>query len=379
MIYLDNAATTYPKPKSVCDEVASCLKKYGGNPGRGSHSLSLAAAEKVYECRTLLSSFFGSSSPENTVFTLNTTAALNTVIKGILRQGDHVILSDIEHNSVYRPIYRLAREGFIKYSIFHSFAGKERTDADVLADLEERITLRTRLVVCTHASNICSEILPIEKIGQICRKRGIFFCVDAAQSAGHIPINMEDCKIDALCAPGHKGLYGPMGCGIMLLSEGAKLSTLTEGGNGVNSLEGSMPDFSPERYEAGTLPLPAIAGLAEGVREVSALGTDRIKSHEKSLFCLARDRLLEIDGIEIYAKNAEGSVLLFRKKGMSTDALGEALSNQGICVRSGYHCAALAHSALGTPPGGAVRASFGIYNTEDDVDALCDAVMRCKT
>ena len=378
MIYLDNAATTYPKPKSVYDECLSCMKSYGGNPGRGSHALSLAAAEKIYECRGNIASFFGSESPENVFFTLNTTHSLNTVIKGVLHEGDHVLISDLEHNSVYRPVYRLAREGYIKFGVFRSFAGQAHSALDILNDIESKLTLKTRLIVCTHASNICSEVLPIEEIGALCERRGIFFCIDAAQSAGHMPIDIKACRARAICAPGHKGLYGPQGCGVVVLSDGAALNTLTEGGNGINSLEGSMPEFSPERYEAGTLPTPAIAGLCEGVREISALGTARIHEHEKTLFRYAKKRLYGIGGVKIYAPDAEGSVLLFNKDGVSPDTLGEGLNSRGICVRGGYHCAALAHSALKTPPGGAVRASFGIYNTESDVDALAEAVKEIK-
>lgn len=374
MIYLDNAATTYPKPKKVYDEVISSLKTYGGNPGRGAHSLSLAAAEKIYECRVALSGLFGLDAPERAVFTLNTTHAINTVIKGLLRQGDHVLISDLEHNSVFRPIYRLACEGFIKYSVFPTFAGKNHTDEDILDGINSRINMKTRLVFCTHASNICSEILPIKKIGELCRKRGIVFAVDAAQSAGHLPIDMQAFCIDALCVPGHKGLYGPQGCGALLLGENIMLDTLTEGGNGVSSLEGKMPELPPERYEAGTLPTPAIAGLCEGIREVRALGTDKIRSHEAALFRYARSKLSELGGIKMYAPDAEGSVLLFNSEKLPSDELGELLNKSGICIRTGYHCAALAHKTLGTPSGGAARISFGIYNTFEDIDALCKAL-----
>ena len=376
MIYLDNAATTYPKPKKVYDEVLASLKTYGGNPGRGSHSLSLSAAEKIYECRVSLSELFGLDAPERAVFTLNTTYAINTVIKGILHQGDHVLISDLEHNSVFRPIYRLACEGVIKYSVFPSFAGKPHTDEDILDGINSRINMKTRLVFCTHASNICSEILPIKKIGELCRKRGVIFAVDAAQSAGHHTIDMKAFCIDALCVPGHKGLYGPQGCGALLLGDGVTLNTLAEGGNGVSSLEGKMPELPPERYESGTLPTPAIAGLCEGIKEIRELGTAKIRSHEAALFRYARSRLSEIDGIKIYAPDAEGSVLLFNSEKMPPDALGEHLNKLDICIRTGYHCAALAHKALGTQNSGAARISFGIYNTFEDIDTLCEALGR---
>ena len=219
--------------------------------------------------------------------------------------------------------------------------------------------------------------MPIKKIGELCRRYGIFFCVDAAQSAGHLPIDMKDSNISALCLPGHKGLYGPQGCGAILLSDGARLGTLTEGGNGVNSLEGKMPDESPERYESGPLPMPAIAGLRAALRELLKLTPEKIHAHEASLFAHASASLSEL-GARIYAPNDAGSVLLFDIDGVSSDSLGESLSSDGICVRVGYHCAPLAHRALGTSEGGAVRVSFGIYNTIADVDALALAVKRAK-
>ena len=185
---------------------------------------------------------------------------------------------------------------------------------------------------------------------------------------------MQAFCIDALCVPGHKGLYGPQGCGALLLGENIMLDTLTEGGNGVSSLEGKMPELPPERYEAGTLPTPAIAGLCEGIREVRALGTDKIRSHEAALFRYARSKLSEIGGIKMYAPDAEGSVLLFNSEKLPSDELGELLNKSGICIRTGYHCAALAHKTLGTPSGGAARISFGIYNTFEDIDALCKAL-----
>ena len=379
MIYLDNAATSFPKPKSVQDEVLCCIKNYGGNPGRGSHALSLAAADKIYECRAALSGLFGLGAPENAVFTLNATQALNTVIKGALRQGDHVLISDMEHNAVFRPIYRLAREGFIKYSVFRTFPDRPELEDHIIADISAKLTPRTRMLVCTHASNICSAVLPIGKIGELCRRNGILFVVDAAQSAGHIPIDFNLLGADAVCLPGHKGLYGPQGCGAILMREGLTLKTLTEGGNGVNSLEGTMPELPPERYEAGTLPTPAVAGLLRGAEEVSRLGTENIHRHECALFEYARDGLAELGGVKIYAPSRVGSVLLFNLEGKSADSVGDALNGAGICVRSGYHCAALAHKTLATPPGGAVRVSFGIYNTLADVDTLVNALHTIKS
>ena len=377
MIYLDNAATTFPKPRAVLEAVWQSLTRYGGNPGRGSHALSVAAAERIYECRCLAAELFGVEEPERVFFTVNTTHGLNTVLKGLLREGDHALCSDLEHNAVYRPLYKMAQEGRITFDVFPSMVGDPRRNATrICAGIARRQRPNTRLVVCTHASNICSAGMPIRQIGGFCHRHGMLFVVDAAQSAGHERILVDEMQIDALCVPGHKGLYGPQGCGMVLLGRGITLDTLTEGGNGVLSLEGGMPDFSPERYEAGTLPTPAIFGLEAGLRSVRQLGTEEILAHETGLYRLTRERLRNLSGVELYAPEEEGAILLFNVKGMSSEKVGRLLDETGICVRSGYHCSALGHRALGTPEGGAVRVSFGIYNRVSEVEALSEAVER---
>jgi cysteine desulfurase family protein len=375
MIYLDNAATSFPKPRSVVEEQLRCMQLWGGNPGRGSHALALAAAEKIYACREEVASFFGSSNPENVIFTMNTTMALNTAIKGLLRHGDHVLISDMEHNAVFRPIYKLARDGVITYDVFDTFpTDPARTAEMICASILEKIRPNTRMLICAHASNICSATLPLEKIGAFCRKKGILFVVDAAQSAGHLPIDMEKMQIDALCAPGHKGLWGPQGCGILLLKDGMLADTLIEGGSGYNSLEGNMPEEAPERYEAGTLPTPAIVGLMEGIREIKKLGLDHIHAHEKRLTARLCQRLLDLPKATVYAPHHTGGILLFSLQDISSDRVGAFLNERGFCVRTGFHCAALAHATLGTPPAGAVRVSPSLFNTAVQIDAFADTV-----
>ena len=375
MIYLDNAATSFPKPRRVMEEQLRCMQFYGGNPGRGSHTLALAAAEKIYECREELSSFLGSDNPENVIFTMNTTMALNTAIKGLLRHGDHVLISDMEHNAVFRPIYKLARDGVITYDVFKTFpTNPSRKEEMISASILEKIRPNTRMLICAHASNICSATLPLKEIGALCRKKGILFVVDAAQSAGHLPINMQEMKIDALCVPGHKGLWGPQGCGALVLNEGIVADTLMEGGSGYNSLEGSMPEEAPERYEAGTLPTPAIAGLTEGIREVERFGIDYIHSHECALIARLCERLTALPKVALYAPHHKGSVLLFSLKDISADRIGTFLNERGFCVRTGFHCAALAHATLETPPSGAVRVSPSLFNTIAQIDTFCDTL-----
>ncbi len=375
MIYFDNAATSFPKPRCVAEEQLRCMQIYGGNPGRGSHALALAAAEKIYECREELASFFGCNNPENVIFTMNATMALNTAIKGMLRRGDHVLISDMEHNAVFRPIYKLARDGFITYDVFETFpANPARTPQMICASILERLRPNTRMLICAHASNICSATLPLAEIGTLCRKKGILFVVDAAQSAGHLPIDMQKMQIDALCAPGHKGLWGPQGCGVLILGEGIIADTLIEGGSGYNSLEGSMPEEAPERYEAGTLPTPAIAGLLEGVHEVKRLGLDYIHFHECALTERLCERLSNIPKVKLYAPHHRGGVLLFSLQDISADRVGAFLNERGFCVRTGFHCAALAHATLETPSSGAVRVSPSLFNTTAQIDALGDTV-----
>ena len=280
MIYLDNAATSFPKPPPVLSAMRDCCARYCGNPGRGSHILALRSAETVYACREALAELFGSEHPENVVFTLNATMALNLAIKGLAGAGDHILFSDLEHNAVRRPIAALTAEKRITYSVFPSLAGRaDRTDEAILAGIRKLLRPNTRILVCTHASNICPVTMPLEAIGALCREKGIRFIVDAAQSAGHLPIDMERMGIDILCAPGHKGLLGGQGCGFLILRDGIRLRTLTEGGSGVDSVPAEMPEDPPERYEAGTLSTPAIAGLLAGVRYIRQVGLDRVRTH----------------------------------------------------------------------------------------------------
>ena len=369
MTYLDNAATSFPKPPQVLREVRKCLQSYGGNPGRGAHRLSVAAAEKIYETRELVSSFIGCGNPENVIFTLNDTYALNMAIKGTLRPNDHVIISNLEHNSVYRPIWTMSSYGLIEFSIFDAFA------SNVTEQIGKLIRPNTRAVIANHVSNICSRTLPVLEIGQLCKKHGVLFILDAAQSAGHIEINMDKMNVDILCAPGHKGLMGIQGCGFLALRDGLPLiDPIIEGGSGVNSLQPHMPDQNPEHLEAGTLPTPAIAALSEGIKFVSSIGVEEISRHTARLFDLTVDALSSLPGTTVYSPEHRGSTVLINMEGKASDEIASHLDGYRICTRSGFHCCPLGHSALGTPDGGAVRISFGFFNGEKDVDILWKAL-----
>lgn len=378
--YLDNAATSFPKPPVVTREVARCLRDYCGNAGRGSHKMSLFAAQKVYECRELLAELIGAPSPESIAFVPSCTYGLNLIIKGILRPGDHVILSDMEHNAVWRPIAKLAHEGIITYDAFSALSLPNRGEKELITEIEGKIKRNTRLIICNHQSNICSYALPIQKIGELCKNYHVLFALDVAQSIGHYNIDMQKMNINFLSAPAHKGLYGVQGAGFVAINSAEILDTLIEGGNGVDSLIPQMSDLSPERYEAGTLPLPAIVGLYEGAKFVKSIGVDAIRDHERELFRYLRDGLLEIGGSTVHLPEFDGNTLSFNIDNHSAEAVCRALDDANICVRGGFHCTALAHKALKTDNTGTVRVSFGIFNRKSDIDKLLSAINNfiCK-
>lgn len=372
MIYLDNAATTYPKPPAVVSAVSRCMQEYGGNPGRGSHRLAMLAAECVYACREMAAQFFGVDDPTKVVFTLNTTFALNTAIKSIACPGDHFLIGNMEHNSVLRPIERLARDGVIDYDIFDV----RGAPCDVVKRLAKLVRPNTRAVVCAHASNVCNISAPIQPIAEFCHARGIALIVDGAQSAGVLPIDLAQTPVDFLCVPGHKGLYGPQGCGLMIVNEGLRcLQTLVEGGSGIHSLDRDMPQELPERFEAGTLPTPAIAGLCEGIRWVTKTGSESIHSHECDLWMRLYSDLSSMNCVRIY-DDTPGPILLFNVDSVPPSVIAAELNRAGICVRPGLHCAPLAHQMLNTGKDGAVRVSFGAMNTAKEVKRFADVLYK---
>lgn len=369
MIYFDNAATTFPKPPSVIKGMLQCMREYGGNPGRSGHRLSLAAAEAVFDVRESLAEFFGIERPENIVFTANCTGALNLAISGIARRGDHFLISDLEHNSVLRTVAGLCRERGMSFNIFHALAN----DDMILSEIEKKRKPNTRAVICTHASNICPRILPIARIGALCKKAKLLFIVDAAQSAGIYDISVMRDGISILCAPGHKGLYGPQGSGFAAFADDFDFSHFTVsayGGNGKNSSEIDMGHEPPDSFEVGTLSTPSIVGLGEGLRFVKARRRERIEAFENELFLHARKTLEKIPRVKLYLPDAEkGSLLLLGFEGISPSLIAEKLSDHGICTRAGLHCAPIAHRALGTG-GDALRISFSAMNTVAEVEAF---------
>lgn len=377
MIYLDNAATSFPKPPAVIEEMSRCMLEYCGNPGRGSHKMAFAAAEKIYDCRTALASFFDAEAPENVIFTQNTTAALNIAILSIAHEGAHFICSDMEHNSVRRPLEYLVRERGCSYSLFDSHAlDPNRSAAKICRSISSLIRPETVAVISTACPNTCSLRMPLGEIGALCKRAGVHFIVDGAQGAGHFAISMKRSGISALAIPGHKGLWGPQGSGALIVSKEFPARPLTYGGSGSASLDPDMPSELPERLEAGTLSTPAIVGLEAGIKALEKVGLEKIENHE-ALLCAKAQRLLsEIPSVLLYAPRAVGSVISFNIFGMPSDRVANLLSERDICVRGGFHCNPLAHKVLGSDTHGSVRASFSPFNTADDVSALAEAVRQ---
>ena len=376
MIYFDNAATTFPKPNAVIREMTRCMAEYGGNPGRSGHRLSLAASEAVFRVREDIADFFGITKAENVVFTQNCTGALNLAIGGIAKRGGHFLISDLEHNSVLRTVANLCREKGMAYDVFHGLA----SDDEILAELEKKCTPYTRAVITTHASNICPRILPIGRIGAFCKRKGILLIVDAAQSAGIYDIDITRDRISVLCAPGHKALYGPMGSGFAVFADDfdfSHFSACVYGGNGRNSAEIDMGHEPPESFEAGTVATPAVVGLGEGLRFVKMRRRERLEAYENKLYLLAKERLSAIPRVKIYLPEAEkGSLLLLGFEGVSPSKAAERLSEQGVCVRAGLHCAPMAHRALGTG-GDALRISFSAMNTAMEIEGFARILQNC--
>ncbi len=366
MIYFDNAATSYPKPKAVTHEMERALLEAGGNPGRSSHPLAMAAAELVYDCRAEVADFFGFPDPEAVIFCQNATMALNLAIKSRAERGMHLLISDREHNAVLRPVYRLSKDGAVSFDIFRCEHAME--------DLYALTRRNTSILVLNHVSNVTGREAPIEEIGRFCRRHGIYLIIDASQSAGHQPIDLSRLHFDAFCAPAHKGLLGIPGAGFVILKRSEHLSSFLEGGSGVHSLDPEMPHTLPERYEAGTLPTVAIAALRAGLCEVKRMGTERIQSHESALKARLVRGMRAFPDVRLYEEDAPGGLLSFNCLHLPADRVGEALAEQEICVRTGYHCAPLAHRAIGTLRTGTVRVSLGLYNTEGEIDRFLDAM-----
>lgn len=366
MIYLDNAATTYPKPKVVYQSIMDCMTKYCANPGRSSHEMAIEGAKKIYETRELVADLFNFDDPLRVIFTSNATDSLNLAIKGYLKPGDHVITTSMEHNSVLRPLHLLEQFGVELTIVNCNEEGLLNLD-----NLESQIRENTKLIVTTHVSNLTGTIMPIEEIGSICKKHNITYLLDASQSAGVIEIDMKKFNIDMLAAPAHKGLLGPQGLGVLLIGNDIELNELKEGGTGSESSKLTQPMFCPDRYESGTPNLPAIAGLNAGIKYIKNKGIKSIYSHEKKLLDLFINEVSKNARIQIYGptdKNLHCSVVCLNIDGIDSSEVAYELDDKyHIAVRPGLHCAPLAHKTIGTEKIGAVRFSIGPFNKKEDI------------
>ena len=362
MIYFDNAATSFPKPKGVAKELARAIRLYSGNPGRSGHRLSLLAAEKIYETRLFLSELLDFQRPENLIFTMNATYALNIAIKAYVRQGMHVLVGNREHNAVLRPVHALSERGVITYDVFN---------AELEPNTATKSLLRpeTGLLILNHVSNVDGFTADVAAYAAFCRNHGIKCIIDASQSAGHRKLSFRKIGADVVCAPLHKGLLGVQGVGIACFSEKDGISTLIEGGSGSSSFLQNMPSLLPDRLEAGTLPTPAIGASLVGARFVETVGCEEIHARESELLARATDILSDFPDLRVYApKDLRGGVLSFAHEGLSSEELARRLSMHSVCVRGGFHCAPLAHRTLGTDAHGTVRISFSYLNKPSEID-----------
>ncbi len=379
MIYLDNSATTYPKPLSVYNAVLNSIKNYGANPGRSGHTMSRKSGEELDKCRKSIAKMFGVKNPSNVAITLNCTQALNMVIKGLLKPGAHVVTSCIEHNAVMRPLNKLEKDGIITYTTAEVYPGDNEKTLD---SFRKAINSKTALIVCTHASNVWGIKLPVNRISALGKIYDIPVLIDGAQSGGLVPIDMEFLGADFLCLAGHKGLYGPMGTGILIANSAEKLDTIIEGGTGTDSMTLCQPKQMPQKFESGTPNMSGICGLRAGVEFVNSKGIENIAAHESKLILYLYDKLKSINGVKLYMPRPDPEffvpLLSFNIEGYISDEVGKILDRNGIEVRTGLQCAPSAHEFGGTSEIGVVRVSPSAFNSKSEIDKLIDVVRTIK-
>lgn len=369
LVYLDNAATTYPKPREVLEFMTDFYHNFGVNPGRSGFDLALQAEEMLVNTRRRMQAFFNGKGDFNRlIFSYNATDALNTIIFGILREGDHAISTTLEHNSVLRPLYHLQTEGGVEVD-YVQFDSQGFVDPD---EFKKRIKKNTRLVIMNHGSNVIGTIQPVKEVGRICREKGVYFAIDASQTAGMLPIDMEDMCLDALAFTGHKSLLGPTGIGGAFIQENVDIKASRHGGTGVASAVRGQPDLFPHRLECGTVNLAGVAGLNAAQDYLEKRGMDNIFEHEQKLAAILREGLADIEGVDLYCGESmenHMSVFAFNIQGYKAFDAGALLDvDHNIAVRTGLHCAPLVHEGIGTfDIHGSLRASIGPFNVEEEI------------
>jgi cysteine desulfurase / selenocysteine lyase len=372
-IYLDNAATTFPKPEQVYRAVDHALREIGVGPGRGSYRQGLAASRMVFEAREAIAALFGIKDSARVIFTHSATESLNLALNGLLKQGDHVVSTTMEHNSLLRPLHLAEKTG-----VEVTWVPGDRCGQVNWKDIRAALRSNTRVVAVSHCSNVTGAIQPVAEIGALARKAGILFLVDAAQSAGVVPIDVDAMNIDLLAVPGHKGLFGPQGTGILYVGEGAELKPIIVGGTGGFSSATEQPDTLPEMFESGTMNTPGIAGLKAGVEFIRSTGIGEIRRKESLLVTQLLEGMAGIPGIVTYSPTSQelrGGAVSFTATGLDPAEIGFRLDSEfDIAVRVGLHCAPEAHRTIGTFPGGAVRVSPGYFNSGQDIELFLRAL-----
>lgn len=373
MIYMDNGATSFPKPQEVLETLIDVTANYCANPGRSGHFMAARTAQEIYKTRLAAAQLFNIEDAGRIVFTKNCTESLNLALKGILREGDHVVTTSMEHNSVIRPLIELRKKG-----VSTTFVSCRQDGSVSTEDIKSAVRKNTKLIVMTAASNVTGTIMPLEETGRIAVRKGVLFMVDGAQGAGHMELDVKKNHIDILAAPGHKGLLGPQGTGLLYIREGVRIQPLLAGGTGSKSKQEEQPQDFPEGYEAGTVNAPGIIALGAAIRFINRIGVRAIENHERKLTQKLQTGLKKIAGVQLYGPENvadKTAVIAINIRGIGCEEAAGLLNDKyGIAVRAGFHCSPRAHETIGTADIGCIRICPGFYTSEKELDAVIRAI-----